>query len=271
MQKSLEKLYLVRKESQKELTLVINFVNQFKNTPESMNLKLEKIEIKLDRYQNLIDVAQAEYHKANVQSSGTAVAGIATGVGVAALAPTAALAVATTFGTAATGTAIASLSGAAASNAALAWLGGGALVAGGGGVAGGEALLALAGPIGWGIGAAALVGGGLISNGKNKKAANKMLAQAIEVRSVSDTQRAMNTEINNMIKLTYDDINDFKVRLAQMENYEKDFKLLDEQQIYLLGTLVNNMHSGVERLNAVMGKNGHFTTDNAYNETEGNE
>ncbi len=49
--------------------------------------------------------------------------------------------VATTWGTAGTGTAISSLSGAAASNAALAWLGGGIVASGGGGMAAGAAVL----------------------------------------------------------------------------------------------------------------------------------
>ena len=78
---------------------------------------------------------------------GTAVAGSTVGAAVAAFGPTAAMAIATTFGTAATGTAISSLSGIAATNAALAWLGGGALAAGGGGMAAGSAILALAGPM----------------------------------------------------------------------------------------------------------------------------
>ena len=50
--------------------------------------------------------------------------------------------VATTWGTAGTGTAISSLSGAAASNAAMAWLGGGTVASGGGGMAAGAAVLA---------------------------------------------------------------------------------------------------------------------------------
>lgn len=49
--------------------------------------------------------------------------------------------VATTWGTAGTGTAISSLSGAAASNAAMAWLGGGTVASGGGGMAAGAAVL----------------------------------------------------------------------------------------------------------------------------------
>ena len=50
--------------------------------------------------------------------------------------------VATTWGTAGTGTAISSLSGAAASNAAMAWLGGGTVASGGGGMAAGATVLA---------------------------------------------------------------------------------------------------------------------------------
>ncbi len=72
-------------------------------------------------------------------------------------APMSAMWIATTFGTASTGTAISALSGAAATKAALAWLGGGALSSGGGGMAAGSAFLAMAGPIGWGIGGATLL------------------------------------------------------------------------------------------------------------------
>ena len=93
------------------------------------------------------------------------------------------MAIATTFGTASTGTAIASLSGAAATKAALAWLGGGAIVAGGGGMAAGNALLALAGPVGWAIGGVSLVSAGLFKSGKNKKIAEEALAKAAEVNA----------------------------------------------------------------------------------------
>lgn len=72
--------------------------------------------------------------------------------------------IATTFGTASTGTAIATLSGAAQTNAALAWLGGGALVAGGGGMGAEETFLAMAGPVGWAIGGVALVGGAALAS-----------------------------------------------------------------------------------------------------------
>lgn len=96
------------------------------------------------------------------------------------MAPTAAMWVATTFGTASTGTAISALSGAAATNAALAWLGGGALAAGGGGMAAGQALLALAGPVGWGLAGVSIFTSVLLfwrKNEKYKKAKNKKLKE----------------------------------------------------------------------------------------------
>ena len=103
------------------------------------------------------------------------------GVGVAALGPSAAVAVATAFGTASTGTAISALSGAAATNAALAWLGGGAVVAGGGGMAAGNALLALAGPVGWTIAGVALAGSAVYLHAKNGEAAREANEHRLEV------------------------------------------------------------------------------------------
>ena len=83
--------------------------------------------------------------------------GVAAGTAIVSVAPSVAMWVATTFGTASTGAAISSLSGAAATNAALAWLGGGAIATGGGGMAAGSAFLALAGPIGWTIAGASIL------------------------------------------------------------------------------------------------------------------
>lgn len=69
----------------------------------------------------MVEKLEEEYRASHV-GKGTAAAGVAVGAGVAAFAPTAALAIATTFGTASTGTAIATLSGAAATNAAGSWV-----------------------------------------------------------------------------------------------------------------------------------------------------
>lgn len=85
------------------------------------------------------------------------------------LGPSAAMAIATTFGTASTGAAIGTLGGAAATNAALAWLGGGAVAAGGTGMAGGSALLAALGPIGWSVAGVSIVTSLALSRSKNAK------------------------------------------------------------------------------------------------------
>ena len=86
------------------------------------------------------DFVQKELQSAKKSLVGAG-AGVTSGIAVASFAPSAAMWIATTFGTASTGTAISALSGAAATKAALAWLGGGALSSGGGGMAAGSAFL----------------------------------------------------------------------------------------------------------------------------------
>ncbi|QCZ44463.1 hypothetical protein [Levilactobacillus brevis] len=195
LQIKMKNLYSERNELKEKVNRALSFINNMKNIPEELITQVKETRISLERYQNLLNIADAQYQKDTITSGGVTVGGVAAGVGVAAMAPTAAMAFATTFGTAATGTAISTLSGAAATNAALAWLGGGALVAGGAGVTGGEALLALAGPIGWTIGSVALIGGGIMTNGKNKKAAQKMNEQSEKIKSVSKIQEGISPSI----------------------------------------------------------------------------
>ena len=114
--------------------------------------------------------------------AGAAMAGTVAGAAVATLGPTAAMAFATTFGTAATGTAISTLSGVAATNAALAWLGGGALAVGGGGMAAGSTILAMAGPIGWAIGTASLGFAGYKAAKKNGEIAKNAKHMTDQIR-----------------------------------------------------------------------------------------
>lgn len=255
-----EELYETRQQLKKQIENAMSYINSLKNVPEELNLTIQKIELKIDRYENLLKQADVEYSKVKKQAGGTAAAGIGAGIGVATLAPTAAMAVATTFGTAATGTAISALSGAAASNAALAWLGGGALAAGGAGMAGGETLLALAGPVGWAIGGAALVTGGVLANGKNKKAASEMRDQTEKVVAINRTQEGLDHEVKNMKNLSEEDILDIKSRTLVANQYPLDFNEMSESEVSMLGALVNNVHSSVERLNAKLGENGQFAS-----------
>ena len=133
-----------------------------RNVPNEQRLQYENLkEIRLN-WKQQVEKIDSDYKAAVAKNAGAGAAGIGAGVAVAALGPTAAMGIATTFGVASTGTAISTLSGAAATNAALAWLGGGALAAGGGGMAAGNAFLALAGPVGWAIAGVALLFSGVM-------------------------------------------------------------------------------------------------------------
>lgn len=138
------------------LDLVTGLVNSIANTPKSFSEDIEEISHEKRDFKESESFAREELSFAR-KSAASAGAGVATGMAVASMAPSAAMWVATTFGTASTGAAISTLSGAAATNAAMAWLGGGALAAGGGGMATGSAFLAMAGPIGWGVAGATLL------------------------------------------------------------------------------------------------------------------
>lgn len=154
------------------------------------------------------------------KSAFTAGVGVTGGLAVTSLAPSAAMWVATTFGTASTGTAISALSGAAANSAALAWLGGGSIAAGGAGVTGGQALLALAGPIGWSIaGATLLTSIILLSN--NKRKIDKEKKDEIE-KIKTNTGKIV--EQSNSIKILLEENNALYVNIVK--NYQKALYIL---------------------------------------------
>ena len=130
--------------------------------PNDDQIKYKEVKKASLKWKQQVQKIEKDCNDAIKKEKNVATVGSGVGVSIAALGPTAAMGVATTFGVASTGTAISALSGAAATNAALAWLGGGALAAGGGGVAAGNALLALAGPVGWAIAGVALVTSGIL-------------------------------------------------------------------------------------------------------------
>lgn len=193
-------------DSKEELKLVIEkcwtFLNSMKKKPVEVEIKIEKIRLEFKKFENTVLEIKSEFDKNFKTSAGVGAAGAAAGVGVAALGPSAAMAVAMTFGTASTGTAISALGGAAATNAALAWLGGGAIVAGGGGMTAGSTMLALAGPIGWAIGGTAIAGAGLMANSKNKKVASEAFDKANELKTAIAGLQATNEEITKTNYLT---------------------------------------------------------------------
>jgi len=203
VEKNSVKLFNMRKKCGDEvITPVESFINTLANTPKEFDKSFKAYKAEFKIFRNLIKKFQAKSADANFVAGKTATAGIAAGVGTAALMPAAAMAIATTFGTASTGAAIAGLSGAAATNAALAWLGGGTLLAGGGGMAGGSAFLALAGPIGLGIGAVGVIGGGLLASSKNKEIAEKANKERAKIETALATLNASHLEIKKLLELT---------------------------------------------------------------------
>lgn len=147
-------LYVERCRAIDSIDFVEDLINRIANHPKSFDTDFETIRMSRKQFIDACAFSDREIQKARQAAAG---AGLAVGASVAFMAPTAAMWIATTFGTASTGAAISTLSGAAATNAALAWLGGGPLAAGGSGIAAGNALLALAGPIGWSIAGATLL------------------------------------------------------------------------------------------------------------------
>ena len=201
LQNNAIKLHNIRTYAEDVIRKVEDYINTLANTPKEFEKTFEEVNLNLASFKALSEISYDEKEMIKLAGGGTA-AGVAAGVATAALAPTAAMAIATTFGTASTGAAISGLSGAAATNAALAWLGGGALAAGGGGMAGGSALLALAGPIGWGIGAASLAAGGYFASKKNKVAAIKADKERVEIVKATRVLDATSIEINNLKSTT---------------------------------------------------------------------
>lgn len=175
--------------------------SKFKSATDDMKAAVVEFDKSIDTI-----TAAFEDVKTNAVASGT---GVVAGVGVATMAPTGLLAIATTFGTASTGTAISSLSGAAATNAALAWLGGGAVAAGGGGMFAGNLLLTLAGPVGWGIAAVSVIGGGLFLRKKNKAAIQSAYQE--EARILEQTN-----ELKVKAKILREDVKLNKPRLLSV-------------------------------------------------------
>ena len=186
---------LRRRTAEEVVVRVEDYVNRLAHSPKEFDKSVETYRVEVGRFIDRVQRLEVEAARSAKVGSATGTAGAVAGVGVAALGPSAALAVATTFGTASTGTAISALSGAAATKAALAWLGGGALAAGGGGVAAGNALLALVGPVGWTVAGVSLVAAAAYLRSRNAKHAKEAAQRRIEVEAEIRSLRAAEAEI----------------------------------------------------------------------------
>ena len=226
------------------------FVNRLANSPKEFDKTVAEYRIEVKRFHQTIQTLKLKAAKSVQVGGATGVVGATAGVGVAAFAPTAAIAIATTFGTASTGTAISALSGAAATNAALAWLGGGAVAAGGGGMAAGNALLVMAGPVGWTIGGIALVGSGIYLHSANAKVAEEATQNHIKVEAEIRSLNVAKSEINQMLELIREFTDKSLSALSYLQsNTPNDYKAFNQEQRERLGTLINLIRSLGKHLN----------------------
>ena len=234
------RLYIERCRAVDVIDNIENLVNSIANHPKEFDADFESIEISRKKFTDNCEFAEREIQAAR-EAAGGAGAGLAAGASVAFMAPTAAMWVATTFGTASTGAAISTLSGAAASNAALAWLGGGALATGGGGMAGGSALLAMAGPVGWTIAGAALLSSILIFTKKRVKL-NKEKNEEIEsVKENTERVKEIDTSIAKILKQTTRIADGVRTEYkACLSAFGSDYTALSDEQKKHLGAMVNN-------------------------------
>lgn len=226
------------------------YVNTFAKSPKEFDKSVYEFKVEFDKFTKVVQQIKTDADKAANVSGSVAGAGTAAGVGVAAFAPTAAMAIATTFGTASTGTAISALSGAAATNAALAWLGGGALVAGGGGMATGNALLLLAGPVGWAIGGTALVGSAFFLGHKNAEIAEKANEETVKIQAKTASLKVAKEEIAKLFTLTQQHADGVNTRLNFLKiDAPNNYQHFSNQQKLELATLINNIQALSKLLN----------------------
>mgnify|MGYP000252819220 FL=1 len=229
------------------IQLCENYINTLANSPKEFSKVVTKLKFQLKEITGKDWDLIYSAHNSNVAAAGGA--GVMAGAGVACFGPAAAMAIATTFGTASTGTAIASLSGAAAVNAALAWLGGGALTVGGGGMVAGNALLALAGPIGWGIGGVALAGSAFWTSSENEKIGDEANNRALEIEGdtakVNITKKEVNLLEGETVKLAnliQSGLQDFK------QNAPLNYLDFSPSLKKMLANLINSINSLSESL-----------------------
>lgn len=225
------------------------YIHSLSNKPKDIEKIATEVSVRRKAFEKEVEQIKIEAKEADKAGKGIAGGGILAGAGVAAFGPTAAMGIATTFGTASTGTAIATLAGAAQTNAALAWLGGGALTAGGAGMAGGQAFLAMAGPVGWAIGGAALVGGGLLANSKNKKIAEKAEAQTKEIKAETTKLNKIKTKIIAEIKAIVPLNDGVKKTLGGLKGTGKsNYKLFTDEEKDTLIELMNSAEALSKRI-----------------------
>lgn len=240
-----------------EIQRVFDEIRGISSKEELQLSELKKIRL---NWVHQVEKIEADYKDIEIKASGFGAVGVGTGIAVAALGPTVAMGVATTFGVASTGTAISALSGAAATNAALAWLGGGTLVAGGSGIVGGELLVALTGPLGLGVALIAAIGAGIFFfSAKADKKRLENIFTAVGNRDARSMKLAI-VELEERINRIGNETKLLSDAIVEAKGFGTDYDTMTDQQQYELISFVNLMHSSTQLLvNPILGLQPKFT------------
>ena len=248
-----ETLLEERNESVRIIDDAEKLVNSIARHPKEYDKDIAEVSVQREQFKGTIEYSK-EQEQALKKSAGNAAAGVAAGAGVATLAPTAAMWVATTFGTASTGTAISALSGAAATNAALAWLGGGALAAGGGGMVAGQALLTLAGPVGWGIAGGSFLVSVLLLWKKKMNVQESKKEEIARIRNCTEALKELKGNIDQISLETGSLSASLKEQLDSLKQLRgRDYTTFTEDEQLSLGAMVNNTKALSAMLNVTVG------------------
>lgn len=247
-------LYELRKASSEDLVAGAEaLVSRIADRPKEFDKTFAAFAVEFEKFHGVEADIEKKLKDAAIESGAGAGVGIAAGAATALMGPTAAMAVATTFGTASTGTAISALSGAAAVNASLAWLGGGTLAAGGGGMAAGEVLLALAGPIGWAAAGVSALGGLAYFSWSNSKAAEEAGLKRSEVTAAATKCKETLLVVKELSALTQRHASGLSTLLGRLKNeLPGSYLQFSGEQLDALGALVNHVRSLGVLLNQTM-------------------
>lgn len=236
-------LYNQRKQAVELIISVEQIINSIANTPKEFSKKMGEVHQEINCFNETEKYAKKAY-EASVKAGKNIAGGTAVGVGIASMAPTALMGIATTFGTASTGTAISVLSGAAAQKAAVAWLGrtfAGFAVKGGAGMAAGNAFLALAGPIGWGITATTVVVALFDLSKENKKISEQAIEEAKQMAMAKESLDEITKKVKMLKQKTwmlFYELNNSKAYLSKLRNV--DFSNIEDRDKLFLGKIVNS-------------------------------
>ena len=255
MRNACDALYNVRERALGGIVSVEVLVSTIANKPKAFDKQLGEIKEHVLKFHQTKEYADEAYKEAAKSGIGI-LSGVAAGGAIATAAPSVAMSIATTFGTASTGTAISTLSGAAAQKAAVAWLGrvtGGIATKGiitGAGMGAGQAFLALAGPIGWGVSGASTAVSLISLSSKNKKISKETIEEAKEIMIAREALRETTEKISYLNNKTSQLMKELSSQTEKASAYKNmDYLALDEDAQFLLGTLVNNTLSLAALLN----------------------